>query len=216
MTWTQQAETQDAQTWRGQSLIFDIQKSEALGIALQTGGGGGVILALGGLCLSLAPVFGGPLLVVGVVCVGFGGWALKAARDLKKTPYKRQDWELIFDNKTSVFSYKFADNAASLWTCKADEISRVETSKTVDWETVRDYNNKMGGITLKTAGISQVEYQTFFVMHDTSRRVIYTYDDGREMCATLAASIRAAMQNSTATAPPPPSSSSPRPSGFDL
>jgi hypothetical protein len=103
-------------------------------------------------------------------------------------------WSLT--HKNSLFSYVGAEQ----WTVDLDQIARVEASPTTEWIKVRDYR---GDGKEKSLGlIPAAEYQTFLVLRDTSRRVIYTANADREGCATLAHSIREYLESVRPAAAP--------------
>lgn len=75
------------------------------------------------------------------------------------------------------------------WSVALDDVSRVETGLTTDWQGVRLYK----GAPKRFRGRAQIpprEYQTYLFLADGSRRVVFTVNAERESSATLAHSIR--------------------------
>ena len=83
------------------------------------------------------------------------------------------------------------------WSVTLDAISRVESCQTQGWQPARRYH---GGpwYLMPFQLVSEHEFQTFLYLNDGSRRVIFTAVAARESCGTLAASIRAWLEEARA------------------
>ncbi|HYH70389.1 MAG TPA: hypothetical protein VEX16_03700 [Methyloceanibacter sp.] len=76
------------------------------------------------------------------------------------------------------------------WLVTLDQIARVESGPTVEWQRMREYEGRPSFMD-QFQPIPPAEYQTFLFLNDGSRRVILTANADRESCGTLAMSIRA-------------------------
>lgn len=74
--------------------------------------------------------------------------------------------------------------AGRSWRLSVDEIARVESSLTTDWQPGRAYSTRPWHAE-KLQPISQFEFQTFLYLNDGTRRVIFTSNANREGCGAL-------------------------------
>lgn len=111
------------------------------------------------------------------------------------------DGQLVYEAKPFSFGLDAygVSRDGSRWRVSVDEIARVESGLTVEWQPARRYET--GPLWAeKHQPISKYEFQTFLFLNDGTRRVIFTSNANREGCGALATSIRAWLENARAQA----------------
>lgn len=203
MTWTVENQQESGAIWAGQDDIINMRKIHH-DKAGTSGIGCTAAILIGGLVLfaMLASSIGAdfshdraardkldntPLLFLFFLIAACGvAWAVywSSLEDWVHRP-----WKLVADGE------KMAFRGPQEWALPLNQIASVEAGKTTDWQKVRDYNGE-------SLMIPPDEWQTFLVLTDQSRRVIYTANVAREDCGALAASIRAHVEAHRASASP--------------
>jgi len=154
----------------------------------------------------------------GLAVIG-AAWGLWHASRRAKMPdgWFRRTWTLCADGGTLRYragdftpTLDAAGVGAAAWEVTLDEVSRVESGLTREWQPARHYsggpifaNDQSTGMIFSSGvlEVSAFEYQTFLFLADGSRRVIYTANADREGAGTLAQSIRSWIEEMKAKAP---------------
>ena len=212
-------------------------------------GGAKTLLVMGGLALAV-PIFTMPLKdasFAGALSQYVGGGLLVAALilwGLNHRKWLHPSWQLIASPDGLTYSkndgglltgsvhpdwlrslppalHKLAFGKLSTrWAVGLDQIARVESGPTVEWEKVRKYPAL---IAEKNGAIPEFEMQAFIFTADGRRLVVLTGNAEREDCGQLAHSIRSYVEQARAAAPVAPADRSrsahsirPAADGFDL
>lgn len=200
--WTRETGPDGAPLWRGDHSIYNLRYGQL------------TLPMLVGVVLLLVAIYGG------FSSRGVRDWAMTAvmfalaALALGRTVGRKffgGSWTLTASNGRLLYQ-----SDAPKWTAAVSEIASVEAAPTRQWEQTRKYDGLL-------MSIPDHEWQTFLVMADQSRRVIYTANADRERSGTLAASIRAyvegqrmAAKRADPAASAVAASPSPQGEGFDL
>lgn len=214
MTWTCTKDRDGAPVWRGCDSVYDMcfdvrtwrwmGEVAAFAIMLPASLIGAVLLpwavwesASGGWSEpSLAPYVYGFLwlLSVGMTLALIGAikevwsrprkficrsWMLSASGD--HVIYRAGDFDAPLDAGA-------AGRNGTAWSVRLDEIARVESGATSQWQAVRRYEGAPFNQGLRE--IPRMEFQAFLYLNDGSRRVIFIANGDPESVGTLAQSIR--------------------------
>ena len=114
-------------------------------------------------------------------------------------------------------AYSKPSDCIARWSVSLDQIARVESGRTVEWQRVRTFPKKSRfAVAALQASIPDAEYQVFIFATDGRRLVVHTANAAREDCGRLAHSIRSYVEQARSASPAPVASSSPAADGFDL
>jgi hypothetical protein len=128
-------------------------------------------------------------------------WKLPSRFFERRWTLQAKDGQLIYEAKPFSLGLDPLEvcRHGSSWHVAVDEIARVESGLTVEWQPGRRYET--GPLWhAKNLAVSQYEFQTFLFLNDGTRRVIFTSNANREGCGSLATSIRAWLENARAQA----------------
>ncbi len=182
MNWTKKTDSSGMPRWQGVCSVQDPHRKAGSERALAASLIGACIGAVLG---GLTGVFGGTLL--GVFFGALAGLVIGADED---TPnFDTRAWTLTGD--ALGLSYQAPASVyleAARWSVQLDQIARVETGRTVDWQAGRDYGRYLGQ---RIVTAPSAEYQAFLFLTDGSRRVFHVVNADREEAETLAHSVRA-------------------------
>lgn len=182
MNWTKETAPSGTPRWQGVCSVQDPHRKAGSERALAASLIGACV---GGVLGGLTDIFGGALL--GVFFGALAGLVIGADED---TPnFDTRAWALSAD--ALCLSYQAAASAyldAARWSVRLDQIARIETGRTVEWQAGRDYGRYLGQ---RVVTAPSAEYQAFLFLTDGSRRVFHTVNADREDAETLAHSVRA-------------------------
>lgn len=133
------------------------------------------------------------------LCFGMALAMMSAAKETFARPRKFIDREWTLSAARDQLFYRAGEFDAPLsanevsrdgndWSVELDDIARVESGPTTQWQAVRHYEGAPFNQGL--SAIPRMESQTFLFLTDGSRRVILTVNGDPESAATLAHSIR--------------------------
>lgn len=224
MTWKREQSADSLPVWSGSDSIYNVEKEKVTNNGCGAVAGAFIIVISlflfavtlsewmdGNQTVMPVAVVTGPLILIMMAFAAYWIWLFFNLGPLKFKDWLRHDWRLTASQ--AGFAYQGRES----WAVDLGDVARVETSKTHEWEKVRDYGRLIGAKIKIIDEIPSGEYQTFLVLRDTSRRVIYTANADREGCATLAHSIREYLESvRPASAPAVAAGPAASPAGFDL
>lgn len=193
MSWAVHDDDADAPVWAGEDSAFDKyaskERANRLGLL-----GGIISIALLMFGLMVFVRGGGLDMMAGlVIMLGSVAWFAVKSYSPGPTRFLGRQWVLEVQGDRLAYIAQHAPGDIQLWpseewSLRIDDIARVESGLTKEWQAVRHYRPEQKHHHLDA--IPDVEYQTFLFLSDGSRRVLYTANAAREATATFAHSVR--------------------------